>query len=97
MMRDISLTEYKKTYRKVEKENELRRFFIHLTAYVLANIMMIIINFVCEPNNIWFYWPLLGWGAGVLFHYMYGIRLLEKRLKTQEAEVERRVRRLGDG
>ena len=23
-----------------------------------------------SPNELWFYWPLLGWGIGVLFHGM---------------------------
>ena len=23
-----------------------------------------------SPDALWFYWPLLGWGIGVLFHGM---------------------------
>jgi hypothetical protein len=27
-------------------------------------------SLLTSPNELWFYWPLLGWGVGVLFHGM---------------------------
>jgi hypothetical protein len=54
---------------------ELRDFQAHLTAYLLVNLALFLIN-VATPGSWWFYWPLLGWGAGVLAHaaHVYTLR-----------------------
>ena len=43
-------------------------FKIHFAAYVLVNLMLIAINLLTTPNTLWFYWPLIGWGIGILAH-----------------------------
>lgn len=53
--------------RAVRQARELRDFQVHLTAYLLVNLALFLIN-VATPGSWWFYWPLLGWGAGVLAH-----------------------------
>jgi len=45
-----------------------RGFLIHLAAYVVVNIGLIAINVIATPNTWWFYWPLLGWGIGIIAH-----------------------------
>ncbi|MDD5689640.1 MAG: 2TM domain-containing protein [Caldisericia bacterium] len=56
-------------YQEVKKRvEEIRGFYSHLLAYVLVNILLFIINLLTSPGVFWFYWPLLGWGIGVLVH-----------------------------
>ncbi len=43
-------------------------FYIHLAVYVGVNALLIIVNLTNSPQYLWFKWPLLGWGIGVLFH-----------------------------
>ncbi len=43
-------------------------FFLHLTVYVVVNLLLVAINLVASPHELWFYWPLFGWGIGLLFH-----------------------------
>jgi len=43
-------------------------FFYHFCAYVLVNVVLLIVNLWLTPGVLWFYWPLLGWGIGVLAH-----------------------------
>jgi len=43
-------------------------FFIHLVVYVVINLLIMVINLVATPRHLWFYWPLFGWGIGLLFH-----------------------------
>lgn len=64
---------YKKARKKVE---ELKGFYIHLFIYILVNLGMFIVNIVTTPRELWFYWPLFGWGIGILAHAMsvFGIR-----------------------
>jgi hypothetical protein len=43
-------------------------FFFHFSAYVLVNVILIAVNLLLTPDKLWFYWPLLGWGIGILAH-----------------------------
>jgi len=43
-------------------------FFFHFLAYVVVNAILIAVNLLLTPDRIWFYWPLLGWGVGILAH-----------------------------
>jgi hypothetical protein len=46
----------------------LRGFYVHLTVYVLVNLLLCTINLLTSPDSLWFYWPLLGWGVGLALH-----------------------------
>ena len=41
---------------------------IHFTAYVLVNLVLIAVNLLTTPDTLWFYWPLIGWGIGIIAH-----------------------------
>ncbi len=58
---------YLKAVKRVE---DLKGFYGNLSAYIVVNAGLIILNLVTSPNDIWFIWPLLGWGIGVAFHGM---------------------------
>lgn len=48
----------------------LKAFYIHLTVFTLVNIMLIAINILNYEQNghWWFFYPLLGWGIGLVSH-----------------------------
>ncbi|HID92675.1 MAG TPA: 2TM domain-containing protein [bacterium (Candidatus Stahlbacteria)] len=92
MAGEISVEEYKKAYREVRKEREKRGFIIHLAVYIIVNIGLITCNLVYVPERIWFFWPLIFWGLGLICHYLGGVRFLEKELERDEALAEIRVR-----
>ncbi|HET6389762.1 2TM domain-containing protein [Hyphomicrobium sp.] len=46
---------------------ENQGFKIHLLAYVGVNVILAIINYM-NPQTIWFYWVLIGWGIGLAAH-----------------------------
>ena len=78
----------------------LRGFYIHLLAYVVVNAFLFLINMLTDRDSLWFYWPLLGWGIGVLIHALYvfvlggrmGQDWEERRTQEFMAEEERRQR-----
>lgn len=43
-------------------------FYIHLTVYVLVNLLLLAINLETSPGRLWFLWSLCGWGVGVICH-----------------------------
>lgn len=61
--------EYQEAAASTQREGNARRgFYIHLTAYLVVNVLLVGINFATSTNYLWFKWPLLGWGVGILAH-----------------------------
>ena len=66
-------------------------FYIHLVIYVAVNILLVVLNLKYTSDNLWFFWPLLGWGIGICFHAM-GVFVfpsgspIKERMIQQEAE-----------
>ena len=58
---------YFKARKRVE---EIKGFYGNLIAYIVVNIGLMVINLLTSPAYLWFFWPMLGWGIGVLFHGM---------------------------
>lgn len=57
-----------KYQRAKERVKALRGFYIHLTAYVVVNLFLFLLDIFVSPDNLWFYWPLLGWGIAIVLH-----------------------------
>jgi hypothetical protein len=92
MSKEITLEDYKRAYREMEKEEAKRGFIIHLIVYVLVNVLLITINLIYTVEVIWFFYPLIGWGIGLTFHYLGAVRWLDNELKEKEAKAEYRAR-----
>ncbi len=43
-------------------------FRIHLINYIVINAILAVINLTLTPEYLWFKWPLLGWGIGIILH-----------------------------
>lgn len=67
-------------------------FYIHLTVYVVINLMLMIINFTTSSNYLWFKWPLIGWGIGVFFHGL-GTFVFSGGSAIKEWLIEREMRK----
>ena len=65
-------------------------FKSHVMVYIGVNLMLIAINFVTSPHTLWFYWPLVFWGLGLLIHgifvYLLPAKGFEQRLAEKEYE-----------
>jgi len=53
-----------------------KAFKYHLAAYLLVNAVLIVINII-HHTHIWFVWPLIGWGIGIVAHASAVKRKLE--------------------
>lgn len=71
-------------------------FFVHAAVYAAVMVLLVIINLVTSPGNIWFIWPLIGWGFAVVLH---GLRVfvLADRNDILDALTERELRQSGMG
>ncbi len=58
-----------KYLRAKKRAKELKGFYSHFLTFVVINIFMIAVNLFTNPNELWFYWPLFGWGLGLFWHF----------------------------
>ena len=56
--------------RALKHVRKVRRFYMHLTQYVVVIAGLAVVNLVTYPKVLWFIWPALGWGIGVAAHGM---------------------------
>lgn len=61
--------QFEKQYMRAKlRVQKIKEFYIHLITYGIVNIFLIVNNLIIDPNDLWFIFPLLGWGIGVVFH-----------------------------
>ena len=65
--------------------------YIHATAYAAVNVLLITINLSTATGPLWFQWPLLGWGIGLLAHAAAAFSLSGRRREWRA--TRRRLRR----
>lgn len=56
---------YFKARKRVE---DIKGFYGNLISFIVVNIGLFVLNMYASPKHLWFYWPLLWWGIGVVFH-----------------------------
>ena len=47
---------------------KVKSFYVHLTQYLIVISILAVVNLTSYPNYLWFVWPALGWGLGLLAH-----------------------------
>lgn len=83
--------------RMKKRKEELIGFYIHLVVYLVINTALAIINYLTSPEHLWYYWPLLGWGVGLVIHAIFtfistdkffGKEWEEKTIERYKKEIE---------
>ena len=69
----------------------------NLAAYVIANVFLVVVWYLTDDdhNNFWPIWPILGWGAGLAFHYfgayhghnVFSVEEEYEKLKKQQSQL----------
>lgn len=72
----------------LKKAEEKVEFRIHLITYIVINTILAIINLTMNPEYIWFKWPLLGWGLGIIIHGINVHFSTNSSLKERMIEAE---------
>ena len=62
-----------KAYKRArERAEAIQGLYIHLLVYVVINAGLFAINWFTRGDDgvWWFYWPMIGWGIGLLIHVL---------------------------
>ncbi len=77
--------------RILKRVDDIKSFYGNLTAYLIVIPALAILNFVTYPKFLWFFFPAIGWGFGLLFHFMSAFNYMPFLGRDWE---ERKVREL---
>jgi uncharacterized membrane protein len=47
---------------------DVRGFYVHALTYVLVIGGLALVNHLGNPGRLWFVWPAMGWGIGLVVH-----------------------------
>lgn len=57
------------SYRRAQKKVEdIKGFYGNLFSYIVVNAGLAVLNLITSPGNLWFFYPMIGWGLGVAIH-----------------------------
>jgi len=61
----------KTAYLKARKRMEdIKSFYGHLMSYIVVNVGLAMVNVITYPQYLWFFYPLIFWGIGLVIHAM---------------------------
>ena len=87
--RDPDQETYRQAKKRVKKKIE---FYNHLAVYLTANAIFFIVNMITSPQELWFLYPLFGWGICISFHFLSVFSLgIFKTDKMIENELRKHV------
>ena len=64
------MNEHEKAAKAAQQVEAITGFYIHLVVFVLVMALLVVINWLATPELLWAQWPFLGWGIGVVAHYL---------------------------
>lgn len=87
-----------KYLRAKKKVDDLKGFYSNLLAYCLVNPFLIFVNLMTSPSHYWFWYPMIGWGIGIVFHAVgvfnrtsyFGKEWEERKIQEMMKEDENR-------
>lgn len=99
IMETIEQTKETRAYKKAARRvKELKGFYGNLTSYCLVIPFLLVLNLITSPDHLWFYWPMLGWGVGIVAHavsvYGIGKEWEEKKIRELMKEDSRNIKTL---
>lgn len=68
-----------------EHVKELKEFYSHLANWGGVSLFLCTINLITSPGHLWFLYPMLGWGVGVLAH---AVKVYSGNSKWEQRKIE---------
>ena len=87
----VTVVEYRQAERDYTVREQRRGFRAHAIVYAVVMPFMIVGNLVViattDADFLWFPFPLVGWGLGLLNHYLWGVRWVERGIRARQEMI----------
>jgi fumarate reductase subunit C len=61
-------------YQAQKRVYEIKKFYQHLTVYLLCNPIVIVVNLMTLPGYLWCLYSVIGWAIPIILHGMKAFR-----------------------
>lgn len=92
-----------KIYREAKRQVAKKKgFYSHLSSFLAVGMFLFFINWMTDPFDLWFLYPVLSWGIALFIHYcsvfgLPGTDILSEKWEERELENEmERLRKKGN-
>lgn len=65
---ETNYIEEERYYRAQKRVEKIKKFYQHLTVYLLCTPIIIVVNLMTSPGFLYFWFSLLGWGMAIVLH-----------------------------
>ena len=90
LLGDLTDDEKEEIYRRARlRAGAKLSVYIHTVVFVLVMLLLTAINLMTSPQTLWLQWPLMGWGLGLVLHWVIGMRLADTYRAIEDREIER--------
>lgn len=76
-------------HRAIKRIRAKQSVQIHLSVYIVVNLLLVAIWFFTSRDYFWPIWPFLGWSIGLFFHWFGVSRRWELTEHSIQAEMDR--------
>lgn len=83
-------------FEKAKKKVKAKKgFYFHFGVFCATTLFLFTVNFLTGPRFWWFLFPTLGWGIGIVAHYIsvFGISGLSGE-DWEEKEMDKEMRKI---
>lgn len=88
------MNDQEKLKKAKKRVQEKLAFIQHCVIYVFCIIMFVILNYTITPHYTWWYWPALGWGIGIVSHFLSITKLYTKKIEKEW--IQKELKRMDD-
>jgi len=89
------MTEEEIFIRANKKVKAKKGFFVHFGVFCATVLFLFTINFLTSPKFWWFLFPTLGWGIGIVAHYIGVFGISDPSVEDWEnKELEKEIRKI---
>ena len=89
------MTEEEIFIRANKKVKAKKGFFVHFGVFCATVVFLFTINFLTSPKFWWFLFPTLGWGIGIVAHYIGVFGISDPSVEDCEnKELEKEMRKI---
>lgn len=88
---ETNYTESQRYYFAHKKVEEIKKFYHHLTVYVICNPVVIAVNLLTSPGYLWCLWCLFGWAVPIILH---GLKAFDRLPFLNKDWEERKIREI---
>jgi hypothetical protein len=78
-------------YEAQKKVTEIKKFYQHLTVYLLCNPIVIVVNLMTSPDYLWCIYSVIGWAIPITLH---GLKAFEFSPFYNKEWEERKIREI---